>query len=128
MNETRVEVIAIACFLITGLSHMLQPRAWIEFFTLLRGRGEPGVLVNAFLHLPLALVIVVFHPRWTGIAAVLTVLGWLWLLKATTYFLFPRVGLAGMNYVSHERRGHLVAAGAVLVFLAGLLAIPLVFP
>lgn len=128
MTETRVQIIAIVCMMITGMSHILRPRAWVEFFLWLRSHGDSGVFANAFLHLPLALVIVVFHPRWVGIPAVLTVLGWLWLMKAATYFLFPRVGMAGMNFVSYERQTHFVAAGAVLVALAVLLTVPLVVP
>ena len=123
--ETRVQIIMILCLLITGLSHVLRPGAWIEFFTWLRARGEAGVFVTAFLHLPPALLIVACHPRWTGIPLVLTLLGWAWLIKATTYFLFPRVGLAGLQLVSIERRHHFVIAGCVLIGLAAVLSVPL---
>ena len=40
--ERSVEVLAIILFGVLGLSHILQPRAWVEFFILLRGKGEAG--------------------------------------------------------------------------------------
>jgi hypothetical protein len=35
--ERSVEVLAIILFGVVGLSHILQPKAWAEFFILLRG-------------------------------------------------------------------------------------------
>jgi hypothetical protein len=42
--ERSVEVLAIILFGVLGLSHILQPNAWAEFFTLLRSKGEAGAL------------------------------------------------------------------------------------
>ena len=39
--ERSVEILAIILFGITGLSHIVQPRAWVDFFILLRNRGKP---------------------------------------------------------------------------------------
>ncbi len=73
--ERSVEVLAIVWFGVLGLSHILQPKAWAEFFILLRGKGEAGAFVDGFLNLPLAGVIVGFHHTWSGIPAVLTLVG-----------------------------------------------------
>ena len=51
--ERSVEVLAVILFGVIGLSHILQPKAWAEFFILLRGKGEPGAFVDGFLNLPL---------------------------------------------------------------------------
>jgi hypothetical protein len=40
--ERSVEVLAIIMFGVLGLSHILQPKAWAEFFILLRGNGKPA--------------------------------------------------------------------------------------
>ena len=40
--ERFVEVVAIILFGVLGLSHILQPKAWAEFFILLRGKGKPA--------------------------------------------------------------------------------------
>jgi hypothetical protein len=44
--ERSVEVFAIILFGVLGLSHILQPKAWAEFFILLRGKGEAGAFVD----------------------------------------------------------------------------------
>ena len=56
-----VEILAIILFGVVGLSHILQPKAWAEFFILLRDTREVGAFVDGFLNLPLGGVIVAFH-------------------------------------------------------------------
>ena len=38
--ERSVEVLAVILSGVIGLSHILQPKAWAEFFILLRGKGK----------------------------------------------------------------------------------------
>lgn len=41
-----------ACKLaVIGLSHLFQPRVWVNFFVALRGMGLAGVFANGFLSL-----------------------------------------------------------------------------
>src|SRR6185295_7091630 len=119
--ERSVEVLAIILFGVLGLSHLLQPKAWVEFFVLLRGKGEAGAFVDGFLNLPLAGVIIGFHNVWSGIAAVLTLVGWCLLIKSLLRFCLPKQGLMMMARVSVERSWEVQVAGAALVVLAGLL-------
>ena len=65
--EKSIEVLVIILFGVVGLSHLLQPRAWVEFFILLRGKGEAGAFVDGLLNLPIGALIVVFNNRWSGI-------------------------------------------------------------
>ena len=69
-----VEIVASILFGVIGLSHILQPKAWVEFFILLRGKGGAGAFMDGFLNLPLGALIVVFHNTWSGIPVVLTLL------------------------------------------------------
>ena len=119
--ERSVEVLAIILFGVLGLSHILQPKAWAEFFILLRGKGEAGAFVDGFLNLPLAGVIIGFHNRWSGIPVVLTLVGWGLLIKSLIRFCAPNLGLRVMARVSVERSWECLVAGAALVVLAGLL-------
>ena len=119
--ERSVEVIAIILFGVVGLSHLLQPKAWAEYFILLRGTGEVGAFVDGFLHLPLAGIIIAFHNVWSGIPVVLTLLGWAFLIKSLLRFCVPKLGLRMMARVSVERSWEFQVAGAGLVVLAGLL-------
>jgi uncharacterized protein YjeT (DUF2065 family) len=119
--ERSVEVLAIILFGAIGLSHILQPRAWAEFFILLRGKGEPGAFVDGFLNLPLGAVIVAFHNVWSGTSVMLTLVGWALLIKGLIRFCAPRQALRMIARVSVERSWEFQLAGAGLVALAGLI-------
>ncbi|HEY6509923.1 MAG TPA: hypothetical protein VIY56_17995 [Vicinamibacterales bacterium] len=119
--ERSVEIFAVILFTVIGLSHVLQPKAWVQYFSLLRGAGEAGAFVDGFIHLPLAGVIIAFHQVWSGIPAVLTLLGWAFLVKSLLRFCAPKLGLRMMARVSVERAWEFQAAGLVLVLVAGLL-------
>jgi hypothetical protein len=119
--ERSVDVLAAILFGVLGLSHILQPRAWAEFFILLRGKGEAGAFVDGFLNLPLGGVIVGFHDTWSGIPLVLTLVGWALLIKGTIRFCAPKLALRIMARVSLERSWEFQVAGAGLVALASLL-------
>jgi hypothetical protein len=119
--ERSVEVFAIILFGVLGLSHILQPKAWAEFFILLRGKGEAGAFVDGLVNLPLAGVIIGFHNTWSGIPIVLTPVGWSLLIKGLIRFCAPKLGLRMMARVSVERSWEFQMAGAGLVVLAGLL-------
>jgi hypothetical protein len=119
--ERSIEVVAIILFGMFGLSHILQPKAWAEFFILLRGKGEAGAFVDGFLNLPMAAVIVGFHNTWSGIPAVLTLLGWCLLIKSLIRFCAPKLALRMMARVSVERSWEFQLAGAGLVVFAALL-------
>jgi hypothetical protein len=119
--ERSVEVLAIILFGVLGLSHILQPKAWAEFFILLRGKEEAGVFVDGFLNLPLGAVIVAFHNVWSGLPLVLTLVGWGLLIKGLIRFCAPRQGLRMIARISLERSWEFQVAGVGLVTLAGLI-------
>jgi uncharacterized protein YjeT (DUF2065 family) len=119
--ERSVEVLAVILFGVLGLSHILQPRAWVEFFILVRGKRETGAFVDGFLNLPMGSVIVGFHNTWSGIAAVLTLVGWCLLIKGLIRFCAPKLALRMMARVSMERSWEFQVAGAALVVLAGII-------
>jgi hypothetical protein len=118
--ERSVEVLAVILFGVIGLSHVLQPEAWADFFILLRGKGEPGAFVDGILNLPLGAFIVAFHHAWSGIPAVLTLVGWGLLFKGLIRFCAPKQALKMMGRVSRERGWEFQVAGAFLVILAGI--------
>ena len=119
--ERSVEVLAIILFGVLGLSHILQPDAWVEFFILLRSKGKAGAFVDGFLNLPLAGIIIGFHHTWSGIPAVLTLVGWCLLIKGLIRFCAPKQALRIMARVSVERSWEFQVAGAVFVVLSGFL-------
>ena len=118
--ERAVEVLAAILFGVIGLSHVLRPQAWVEFFIRLRGMGEVGAFVDGFLNLSLGAFIVAFHHAWLGIPAVLTLLGWGLLLKGVIRFCAPKLALRMMARVSMERGWEFQVAGGLLIILAGI--------
>jgi len=124
--ETAVQVFAVVNFLVMGLSHLIQPRVWVKFFVLLREKGDAGVFVNGFLSLGFGSIVVAFHNVWTGIPMVLTVYGWVLVLKALISFTMPKVAMRSLEQVAPERSWKFVLPGAMLLFLGGLLATSLV--
>ena len=120
--ERSTEVFSAILFGVIGLSHLVQPRAWVDYFIWLREKRETGAFIDGFLHLPLAAFLVAFHNVWSGIPALLTVLGWLFLIKSVLRFCLPTQALRMMARVSVERAWEFQVAGVFLLLMAGLLA------
>ena len=119
--ETSVEKLVAISFLVTGLSHILQPRAWVEFFILLREKGETGSFINALLYFPMGALIVSFHNVWHGWPLLVTLIGWSLVIKSTLYLTFPKVGLRSLARVSVERSREFAVAGVFAVAISGLI-------
>ena len=120
--ERSIEILTALCLLIFGLSHILQPRTWAEFFIDLRAKGNVGVFWTAFIHLPVGVLIVAFHPVWSGLPLIVTLLGCAWTLKGTLYFCFPGIGRRSLARVSLDRARMFVVAGVLMVILGGIVS------
>ena len=123
--ELAITKLAIICFFVTGVSHIVRPRVWAQFFIELRGKGEVGSFLNALLHFPLGVLIVSFHNVWHGLPLVLTIVGWGLVLKSFTYFVFPGHGMKMLARVSVDRSWEFVVAGLFCIGLSGLLVFSL---
>lgn len=119
--EYHVQIYAIINLTVIGLSHVVRPRVWVDFFGFLRERGEAGVFAIALLNLIFGSIIVAFHNVWSGIPLVLTVLGWANVVKALLYFLFPTIGLRRLHSLSREKANLVVVGGILFLLLAAML-------
>lgn len=119
--ERAVQIFAVVQFLIIGLSHVVRPRAWCDFFLLLRGKGAAGGFVNGFLSLGFGVVVVAFHPVWTGIPMILTVIGWMQVLKAFLIFVVPGYVEKSLQKAPVEKPGSFIAAGVFLIAISMML-------
>ena len=117
--ESSMEMLAAIAFLVIGMSHITQPRGWAEFFVLLRRQGVAGIFAVALITLPMGLLIVSFHNVWTGLPALLTIIGWGFCTKSLVYLVFPRAGMAALARISTDKPNKFVAAGVMLVVLSG---------
>lgn len=121
-----VQFLAALHLLVMGLSHILHPQVWTRFFLLLQRQGTSGSFIHGFITFGFGTLIVAFHDVWTGIPLLLTVLGWLYVLKGTIVFLLPELGRRSLGLVRAERARMFVAPGVVLTSLGLLLGYDLV--
>ena len=119
--EAAVEKLAAICILVTGLSHIIQPRVWAEFFIMLREKGKVGSILAGLLHFPLGVIIVAFHNVWHGLPIVVTIMGWGLLLKSVIYLIYPTHGMRMLARVSVERSWEFVVAGVAAILISGLI-------
>ena len=104
--EIVIEKIFAFVFLLVGLSHLLQPVRWMEFFTWLRTKSF-GAFIVVMYTLPVAVVIIVFHNDWRVRPALfITLAGWIMLVKCMIYAVYPRAfnqvstkGLSIRNFI-----------------------------
>ncbi len=118
-----VEIYAAVHFAVIGLSHLLQPRVWIDLFIRLRELGHVGVFLNGFLSLLFGSIIVAFHDIWLWPPVILTIIGWLQIVKALISFCVPSLAMRSLNRVSADRAWEIQVAGAVFLGLAVWLAL-----
>jgi hypothetical protein len=118
--EKSIELLSAMCFLVIGLSHIVQGRAWFDFFQGLRSQGRPGVFVYGFICLSYGSLVVAFHNVWTWPALVLTVLGWGQVIKGLRCFVVPQFTLRLLERASPGRAWEFQAAGAGLLAISTL--------
>jgi uncharacterized protein YjeT (DUF2065 family) len=109
-----VQMIMLISCVLMGLSHLLQPRLWSEFFAHLVERGRFGLVANQFLNAAPAAIIVSLHQVWSGPAIVLTLYGWMLLLKSCIGLLLPELGMRSLK-LSRHGDGAFRAAGVALL-------------
>ena len=119
--EASIQKLAIVAFFVIGLSHILQPLIWAQFFIAIRSKGEVGSFIIAFIHFPLGALIVAFHNVWHGMPVILTLIGYSLVLKSLIYFLFPKRGLKSLSRISEARAWEFVIGGVVSLGISGLL-------
>jgi hypothetical protein len=121
MTEQATQLFASIAFLVIGLSHLGQAKAWVAFYQALAARGTTGVFLEGFLVLNFGAIIVAFHNVWHGPATVLTVIGWAQVLKGAGRFLAPQLGLHVMQRITPARAWHFQIGGVLALLLSGFL-------
>ena len=119
--QTGVEIFAVIHLGTMGLSHIVAHRAWAEFFILLHEKGRPGVFAVAVLNLGFGSIIAAFHPIWSGVPLVLTLVGWASVLKGVLYLCIPSYGLKKLGRISLDRSRMFMVPGVGLIVLAALI-------
>ena len=119
-SEHPVEALLAIPLLIIGLSHILQPGMWRDFFVSLHAMGPRGVVWRVFvLEFWPAAIIVAFHQEWTWPGVVLTLYGHVLMSKIAIGLLTPSIGLKSMAMAQNHGDRGLIIAGIFLCFLTG---------
>ena len=108
-------VMFIACVPM-GLSHIVRPALWVDFFTRLHGLGTAG-LVGKVLAIELwpALIVVSLHQVWWGPGIVLTIYGWAQFAKVWLALLVPEIGMRSMAMAPEKGERGFIAGGVMLM-------------
>ena len=119
--EQAIQLFGAVSLLVIGLSHRLQPKAWVAWFQALAAQGTVGAFTDGFLCLSFGGIIVGFHNVWRGPEIVLTLVGWAQVVKALVRFLAPQLTVRVMQKASLERAWLFQAGGVFALALSGFL-------
>jgi hypothetical protein len=117
--EQATQVFAAVSFLVIGISHLVQPKAWVAWYQSLAAQGVSGAFSEGFLSLSFGAIIVGFHNVWDGPAAVLTVIGWAQVAKGLVRFAAPQFALRIMARMTLDRAWIFQAGGVFALALSG---------
>jgi hypothetical protein len=99
-----------------GLSHIVRPQLWVDFFTRVHAQGTAG-LVGKVLAIELwpALLIVSLHQVWSGPGIVLTLYGWAQFTKVFLALLVPSIGMRSLEMAQTKGTRGFIAGGVMLI-------------
>jgi uncharacterized protein YjeT (DUF2065 family) len=114
---TGIERLTALALIVTGLSHVAAPIAWARFFIAMRDKGSVPGFLNGYVHIPLGLLILAFHPVWEGPGLIVTLIGCALTLKGMLCFIWPDLALRSLAHVSEERAWQFRIAGVAALAL-----------
>jgi hypothetical protein len=124
-----VQLIMVIGCTIMGISHIAQPRMWADFFAAVHRQGHAGLVAKVMLvELWPALLIVTLHQVWSGPAIVLTIYGWLLLIKVAVSLVLPSLPMRALAIPSRSPKRAFVPGGIALLAVAALTAFALTSP
>lgn len=118
--ETGIERLAALVLILTCLSHIAAPTAWVRLFGAIRAQGEAAGLINAAIHLPLGLMIAAFHPVWSWPGIIVTLLGWALVAKGLTHLVMPSLSQRTLHLVDEQNGARRLRVGGFLMLPLGL--------
>ncbi len=89
--EHGIQLFVAVSLLVIGLSHLIQPKAWVVWYQGLAAQGTSGAFTEGFLCLSFGGIIVGLHNVWQGPATVVTLLGWAQVVKGLGRFVAPQL-------------------------------------
>lgn len=109
-----VQMVMLISAVLMGVSHIVQPAMWVDFFKRLADRGNVGMVANQLINTTVGSVIVALHQVWTGPAIVLTLYGWALVLKSVIGLWTPTGGMQMLRMARHGDNAFRIAGVALL--------------
>ena len=119
--EKAIQIFAAVNFLVIGLSHIFQRNVWVDYFAKLKSLGKLGSFAEGFLYLNIGALIVSCHNVWTLPDVALTLIGWIFALKALFRFIAPEAVLKIYGRMGSKRAWKIQVAGAFMLPLSAFL-------
>jgi uncharacterized protein YjeT (DUF2065 family) len=118
--EAGVERLAAIVLILTCLSHIAAPGAWVRLFSAIRAQGEAAGLINAAIHLPLGLLIAALHPVWGWPSVIVTLAGWALVIKGTAHLVAPSLSQRTLKLVDAKDGVRCIRIGGIFMLPLGL--------
>ena len=100
--------------LAVGLSHLLQPRRWADFFIKMKRTGLAGIII-AMYTLPQGLLIVLGHNVWVwDVPVIITICGWGMTIKSLIYAFAPRMAERAIPEGENAPRKYALAGAFII--------------
>jgi len=116
--ELAIEFAVGVSYLVIGLSCFLHTQVWLEWMESIRKKGRQKSIVLGMVGLMLSSFIVGFHPVWSGLPALVTILGVMGMLEGSLYLLFPNALLSVVRFFAPARASLFRGISLVIVLLS----------
>ena len=115
-TQSVVQFVMLILSVPMGLSHIVRPAMWIDFFSRLHAQGTSGLVLKVLaVELWPAALLVTLHQVWSGPGIVLTLFGWAQFAKICLALLLPEIGMRSMRMAETRGARGFVAAGVMLI-------------
>jgi hypothetical protein len=112
-----------------GLSHIIRPAMWVDFFGRIHAQGTAGLVGKVFaLELWPAVLIVSLHQVWSGPGLILTLYGWAQFAKVVLAVLVPEIGMRSLAMAEGKAERGFILAGVMLLVVGASAGLALFWP
>jgi uncharacterized protein YjeT (DUF2065 family) len=127
-TQRAIDIFAFLNFAIVGLSLLLRPRAWAQYFAWMRREGEGGAVIYGLFCVLWGSLILSFHREWQGLLVILPLFGSLQVLEGIVFLLSPATGLRMMALFNENALGLFRLLGLIAVALAAFILVVVIVP
>ncbi|HVW21809.1 MAG TPA: hypothetical protein VHC86_11390 [Opitutaceae bacterium] len=125
-SEHAIQIFGFINLLIIGLSMLLRPIFWSNFFAWLARQGEAGGLAYGCICLSFGSLVVAFHRVWHGLLVLYTLAGWVDVVLGIVCLLLPATALRLVSWAATDRPIVCRGCGLICLIVAVVIAAALI--